>query len=169
MYGYQAPPPPPREGGGAGPIIAIVAAVFAVLVLFAAVLVAVVLWFRARAATPVTGPFAPPATTYASGGPSWSDSTSPVPITSADPMRGDSDALVTIVVFSDFQCPFCQRLETTLTDVTKSYRSDEVRILWKHNPLAFHPQAKPASIAAEGVFQEGGNKAFWEFHDQVFA
>jgi protein-disulfide isomerase len=99
----------------------------------------------------------------------WSDAASPIPVSSEDPMRGDRDALVTIVVFSDFQCPFCGRLETTLDTVRARYGGHDVRILWKDQPLSFHPNAKPAAEAAQGVFELGGNEAFWRFHDKCFA
>jgi len=84
-------------------------------------------------------------------------------------MRGDREALVTLVVFSDFQCPFCGRLEPTLSDLRAHHTESELRIVWKNNPLAFHPQARPAAEAAEGVFEIGGNTAFWAFHDAAFA
>jgi protein-disulfide isomerase len=98
----------------------------------------------------------------------WSDADSPVPISSDDPMRGDRTAPVTIVVFSDFQCPFCKKLEVTLDDVRAKYGAD-VRIVWKNDPLPFHPNAKPCAEAARGVFLLGGNTAFWSFHDAAFA
>lgn len=66
-----------------------------------------------------------------------SDAMSPVAVTSADPMRGDRGALVAFVVFSDFQCPFCRRLETTLDSV-----------LFKEEPLSFHVHAEPAAELA---------------------
>jgi protein-disulfide isomerase len=97
----------------------------------------------------------------------WSDAGSPIPVSSDDPMRGERDALVTIVVFSDFQCPFCSRLEPTLETVRVRYGRD-VRIIWKDQPLSFHSNAKPAAEAARGVFELGGNEAFWRFHDRAF-
>jgi protein-disulfide isomerase len=97
----------------------------------------------------------------------WSDAASPVPVSYADPMRGDRDALVTVVVFSDLQCPFCKRLETTLDDVRSRYGSD-VRVLWKNEPLAFHHEARPAAEAAQGVFDLAGNEAFWRFQQKAF-
>lgn len=98
----------------------------------------------------------------------WSDAASPIPVTSADPMRGERDALVTIVVFSDFQCPFCARLEPTLDSVRSRYGRD-VRVIWKNQPLSFHQNAKPAAEAAQGVFELAGNEAFWRFHGRCFA
>lgn len=98
----------------------------------------------------------------------WDDSASPVAITSKDPMWGRRDAPVTIVEFSDFQCPYCSRVEPTLDQVRQAYGPDKVRIVWKNNPLPFHPNAKPAAEAAQGVFALAGNDAFWKFHDTAF-
>jgi protein-disulfide isomerase len=98
----------------------------------------------------------------------WDDSESPVPVTSKDPMWGKRDAPVTIVVYSDFQCPFCSRVEPTLQQVKDTYGPDKVRMVWKNNPLPFHQNAKPAAEAAQGVFALAGNDAFWKFHDNAF-
>jgi protein-disulfide isomerase len=98
----------------------------------------------------------------------WDDSDSPVPVSSRDPMWGKRDAPVTIVVFSDFQCPFCSRVEPTLDQVRTTYGQDKVRMVWKNNPLPFHQNAKPAAEAAQGVFALAGNDAFWKFHDVAF-
>jgi protein-disulfide isomerase len=98
----------------------------------------------------------------------WSDGDSPVPVDSKDPMWGSRSAPVTIVVFSDFQCPFCSRVEPTMDQVKTTYGKDKVRILWKNEPLPFHPNAKPAAEAAQGVYAMAGNEAFWKFHDTAF-
>jgi protein-disulfide isomerase len=97
----------------------------------------------------------------------WDDSESPVPVTSKDPMWGKRDALITIVQYSDFQCPYCSRVEPTMDQVKSTY-GDKVRIVWKNNPLPFHQNAKPAAEAAQGAFALGGNDAFWKFHDVAF-
>ncbi len=102
------------------------------------------------------------------GAASWDDSESPIAISSKDPMWGKRDAPVTIVEFSDFQCPFCSRVEPTLDQVRQTYGPDKVRIVWKSNPLPFHQNAKPAAEAAQGVFAMAGNDAFWKFHDAAF-
>ena len=81
-----------------------------------------------------------------------------------DPTRGPRAAPVTLVLFSDFQCPFCARVEPTLAQLQKAYPND-VRVVWKHLPLPMHPQALPASIAAEAARQQG---KFWEMHDLLF-
>jgi protein-disulfide isomerase len=90
-----------------------------------------------------------------------------VPVAADDPVRGPRDALVTIVQFSDFQCPFCKRVEATLDEVRKLYGND-VRIVWKDNPLPFHPRAKPAAAMAQAVFKRQGNDTFWRLHDAIF-
>src|SRR6187402_3145952 len=91
-----------------------------------------------------------------------------VPVLSDDPVRGPKDALVTMVVFSDFQCPFCKRVEDTLKQVTDAYGQD-VRIVWKDNPLPFHPRAKPSSTLAQVAYKKNGDKGFWDAHDALFA
>jgi protein-disulfide isomerase len=98
----------------------------------------------------------------------WSDEESPVPVSAKDPIWGNRAAPVTMVVFSDFQCPFCGRVEPTVDQVKTTYGPDKVRIIWKNEPLPFHPNAKPAAEAAQGVFALAGNDAFWKFHDTAF-
>jgi protein-disulfide isomerase len=98
----------------------------------------------------------------------WSDNESPVPVDAKDPVWGNRNAPVTMVVFSDFQCPFCSRVEATVDQVKTTYGKEKLRIVWKHDPLPFHQNAKPASEAAQGVFALAGNDAFWKFHDTAF-
>jgi protein-disulfide isomerase len=98
----------------------------------------------------------------------WSDDDAAVPVTSKDPVWGSRSAPVTMVVFSDFQCPFCSRVEATINQVKEKYGKDKIRVVWKNNPLPFHPNATPAAIAAEAVFRLGGSTAFWKFHDAAF-
>jgi protein-disulfide isomerase len=80
------------------------------------------------------------------------------------PVSGPSDALVTIVEFSDFECPYCGRVQPTLRTVLSGAGSD-VRIVFKHFPLSMHAHARPAAIAADCAHAQG---RFWEFHDLVF-
>jgi protein-disulfide isomerase len=91
-----------------------------------------------------------------------------VPVFADDPQRGANDALVTVIVFSDYQCPFCKRVEPTLDELRKLYGKD-LRMVWKDNPLPFHPRAKPTAKLARVVFQTKGNDAFWKMHDALFA
>jgi protein-disulfide isomerase len=92
-----------------------------------------------------------------------------VPVTAKDPVWGSPDAPVTIVEFSDFQCPFCARVGETLDELRQTYGPTQLRLVWKNYPLPFHNQARPASDAAMTVFALGGADAFWKFHDLVFA
>jgi len=80
------------------------------------------------------------------------------------PSTGPADAWVTIVEFSDFQCPFCAAVKGTLHTVLSTAGSD-VRHVFKHFPLSSHAHARPAAIAAECARVQG---RFWEFHDLVF-
>jgi protein-disulfide isomerase len=92
-----------------------------------------------------------------------------VPVTAKDPSWGKADAPVTIVEISDFQCPFCSRVGPTLKQIKDTYGPDKVRLVWKHNPLPFHKEARPAHEAAATVFGLAGSDAFWKFHDLAFA
>lgn len=79
---------------------------------------------------------------------------------------GNKSAPVTIVEFSDFQCPYCARGHQTINDVLKTY-GDKVRVVFKHLPLDFHPQAMPAARYFEAIAQQDHAKA-QKFHDIVF-
>jgi protein-disulfide isomerase len=110
-----------------------------------------------------------PETVAAAGGPVPDQSAASVPVSSKDPQWGKPTALVTIVEISDFQCPFCSRVGPTLKTIKEKYGPDKVRLVWKHNPLPFHKQARPAHEAAATVMGLAGSEAFWKFHDSAFA
>ncbi len=84
----------------------------------------------------------------------------------ASATRGPADAAVTIVEFSDFECPFCRNFAQTL-DEALSKRQDDVRVVFHHLPLPMHPWARMAAEAA-GCAQLQSNRAFWSLHDQIF-
>lgn len=90
-----------------------------------------------------------------------------------EPMLGDEKAPVTMVIYEDFQCPFCQQFEQNAMPQIKSNYVDsgQVRVVWKDLPLPQigHEWAEPAAAAMECVYREGGNEAFWNVKDQVFA
>ena len=69
-------------------------------------------------------------------------------------IRGNKNAAVTIVEFVDFQCPFCQRFHSVITEVLKTYPND-VNYVLRNYPLPFHPQAKPAAKAALAAGEQG--------------
>jgi protein-disulfide isomerase len=85
--------------------------------------------------------------------------------TSGAPAKGDPDAKLAVVEFSDFQCPFCSRVTPTLKQIEEEY-GDRVRIVFKHLPLSIHPKAPAAHAAAEAAHRQG---RFWEMHDRIFA
>ncbi|MGB5265595.1 MAG: thioredoxin domain-containing protein [Polyangiales bacterium] len=91
-----------------------------------------------------------------------------IPVTDAQPSKGPKDALVTIVEFSEFQCPFCARVLPTTKQIMDTY-GDKVRIVWRNNPLSFHNNAAPAAELAMEGYAQGGNDKFWELHDTLFA
>jgi len=80
------------------------------------------------------------------------------------PSRGPADAPVTIVAFSEFQCPFCRRVLPTLREVEERYRG-RIRLVFRHFPLARHKDAPKAAEAAECARDQG---RFWEMHDRLF-
>lgn len=79
-------------------------------------------------------------------------------------LRGDPNASVVVVEWSDFQCPYCTRA-TRIVDELLNARTD-VAFVYKHMPLSFHPAAEPAALAAEAAGVQG---RFWEMHDELFA
>ncbi|MEJ7729450.1 MAG: thioredoxin domain-containing protein [Polyangiaceae bacterium] len=92
-----------------------------------------------------------------------------VPVRPGEPSWGDPTALVTLVVWGDYQDPFSTRLMTTLPTLRERLGPTRLRIVWKHNPLPFHKDAHAAHVAAESVLRLGGQAAFWRFHDLCFA
>lgn len=83
------------------------------------------------------------------------------------PVNGPDSAPVTIVEFSDFQCPFCAKGATVVEEIKQKY-GNKVRVAFKNFPLPFHKQAKGASMAALCAHDQD-EKKFWEMHDKLFA
>ncbi len=84
------------------------------------------------------------------------------------PSEGPADALVTIVVFADYQCPFCSRVQPTLDRIRDNY-GDDVRIVYKNNPLPFHQDAMPAAELAFEARAQRGDTGFFEAHELLYA
>ena len=82
------------------------------------------------------------------------------------PAFGKKDAKVKIIVFSDFQCPFCGRAAETVSEVKKKF-GNKTQVAFKHFPLPMHKDAKPASEASMCVNEQSSDK-FWKFHDLAF-
>lgn len=79
-------------------------------------------------------------------------------------IKGKKEAPVTIVEFSDYQCPYCSKLQPTLNQVLAAY-PDDVKLVFKDFPLSFHKQAKNAAKAARAAGEQG---KYWEMHDLLF-
>ncbi len=90
------------------------------------------------------------------------------PVTSRDHVLGNPKAKITVIEYSDFECPFCKRHAPTVTKLIELYK-DDVNIVYRHFPLSFHQSAQKLAEASECVADIAGNDAFWKFHDAVFA
>jgi protein-disulfide isomerase len=87
------------------------------------------------------------------------------PVSEQDHVRGKFDAPITIIEFSDFQCPFCQRFHPVAKRIVEEY-PDQVRWVYRHFPLdSIHPYARTAAEASECAAEQG---AFWKFADGLF-
>lgn len=82
-----------------------------------------------------------------------------------DPISGPKDAKVKVVIFSDYQCPYCKLLFKSLRDTMNQYK-DTVMFDYKHLPLDFHPQANNAALASICAQEQG---KFWEYSDKLYA
>lgn len=90
-----------------------------------------------------------------------------IPIGAADPRLGPNSAPVTVVIFSDYQCPFCARMKS----IIESLRSDfpqEVRIVWKDLPLPMHEHAQLAALVGRAAYAAGGDAKFWEANQLIY-
>ncbi|MEI7512253.1 MAG: DsbA family protein [Candidatus Uhrbacteria bacterium] len=83
-----------------------------------------------------------------------------------DHVLGSANAKVSVITYSDFECPFCQRMDPDLKKLLVDFPED-VRLVYRHFPLAFHESAKPAAEASECAAAQGGNDAFWKMHDKL--
>jgi len=88
------------------------------------------------------------------------------PVTDQDHIRGNKNAKITLVEYSDFQCPFCSRFHPTLVQILDAYKND-VRWVYRHFPLSsIHPYAQKAAEASECASEQG---KFWEMADTFFS
>jgi protein-disulfide isomerase len=85
-----------------------------------------------------------------------------------DHIMGAKNAKVTLVEYSDFQCPFCSRHLPSIKQALADFPND-VRLVYRHYPLSFHPEAQKSAEASECAAKLGGNDAFWKMHDELFA
>lgn len=89
------------------------------------------------------------------------------PVTDNDHILGPKDAEITLIEYSDFECPFCQRFHPTMQQLMNDPEfKGKVRWVYRHFPLSFHPSATPAANASECAAEQG---KFWEFADGLIA
>lgn len=89
------------------------------------------------------------------------------PIDETDHVLGNPNAPVTIVEYSDFECPFCARFHPTLKKLLQEF--PDVKWVYRHFPLtSIHSKALDAAVASECVAEQGGNDMFWQFTDGIF-
>jgi len=86
-------------------------------------------------------------------------------INAADHLKGRLNAPIQVIVYSDFQCPFCVEFAETMKKVEQEFK-DKVAIVFRHYPLSGHPEAEEAAEASECAAEQG---KFWEMHDKLFA
>ncbi len=110
--------------------------------------------------------YAPSAADLAAAGAPTVPTAQGVPaVDDGDYIRGDVDAPITIIEYSDFECPYCERFHPTMEQVMEEY-DGQVRWVLRNFPLSFHPNAEDAGVAAECAGQQG---KFWEYGDELFA
>ncbi len=84
-----------------------------------------------------------------------------------DYIRGDKNALVTLVEYSDLECPFCKRFHPEMVQLMQEYQG-KVAWVYRHFPLSFHQNAQKEAEATECVGKLGGNEKFWSFVDKIY-
>lgn len=116
-----------------------------------------------------TGNAAPPAAALPSTGLLTADQVAKIPtIGDNDRIRGNKDAKVTILEYSDLECPFCKQFHPTVVQAVSEY-SNDVRWVYRHFPLdQIHSKADKEAEASECAFELGGNDGFWKFIDKIY-
>jgi protein-disulfide isomerase len=84
-----------------------------------------------------------------------------------DHIKGNKNAKIFLIEYSDFECPFCKRFHPTTQQVLDQYQG-KVALVYRHYPLSFHANAEKEAEATECANEQGGNDAFWKYADKIF-
>lgn len=90
-----------------------------------------------------------------------------VAVTSRDHVRGNASAQVTLIEYSDFECPFCKHFQETMKQVMDVY-AGKIKWIYRHYPLAFHANAQKEAEATECAYELGGHEKFWQYADKIY-
>ncbi len=90
-----------------------------------------------------------------------------IPVSKDDAYKGAKRPLVTMVLWSDFQCPYCRYMACTMEEVLRKYRKT-VRLVYRHNPMSFHHNAMSAAEAVEAALAQKGRRGFWRMYAKLF-
>ncbi len=88
-------------------------------------------------------------------------------VTKDDRVRGDRNARLALIEYSDIECPFCKRFHPTAQQVIDTYKG-KVMWVYRHYPLSFHANAQKEAEASECAYELGGNDAFWKYVDTIY-
>lgn len=89
------------------------------------------------------------------------------PVTSRDHVLGSAGAKITLIEYSDFECPYCKNFDVVMQQVMKDY-AGKVKWVYRHWPLSFHANAQKEAEASECAYELGGNTKFWQFADAIY-
>lgn len=88
-------------------------------------------------------------------------------LSAQDHVRGDKNAPLTLVEYSDYECPFCKAFHPTTDQMLKDF-AGKIKLVFRHYPLSFHANAQKEAEASECIAELGGNEAFWKYTDKIF-
>ena len=161
--------PTPQPGGmfdGASPKLTFIFGLIGGIALTAIVGLAIILprAYGANRSSSNTNTVAAATNTNTAAAPTFSDVAA---VSKTDYMRGDKNAKLTLVSFTDLECPFCKQFHPTLNQLLTDYKG-QVNIVLRNYPLSFHANAPKEAEAALCVGKLGGNDKYWTFVDKIF-